>query len=81
MRNVESGNSRSRPTLRNSSDSCPETSARPPATTALSDPRNPGQSDATKHPLHIASFGEDPQGELFILAFDGRIHKLVAPGR
>ena len=37
--------------------------------------------DATQHPLHIASFGEDPPGELFILAFDGQIHKLVAPGR
>jgi glucose/arabinose dehydrogenase len=27
--------------------------------------------------LNIASFGEDPQGELYILAFDGRIHKFV----
>jgi glucose/arabinose dehydrogenase len=27
--------------------------------------------------LNIASFGEDPQGELYILAFDGRIHDLV----
>jgi quinoprotein glucose dehydrogenase len=27
--------------------------------------------------LNIASFGEDQNGELFILAFDGRIHKLV----
>ncbi len=27
--------------------------------------------------LNIASFGEDPQGELYILAFDGRIHELV----
>jgi len=33
--------------------------------------------DATQHPLHVASFGEDPQGELLILAFDGQIHKLV----
>ena len=30
--------------------------------------------------LNIASFGEDPQGELYILAFDGRIHELVKPG-
>ncbi len=37
--------------------------------------------DSTKHPLHIASFGEDPQGELFILAFDSQIHKLVTAGR
>jgi glucose/arabinose dehydrogenase len=29
--------------------------------------------------LNIASFGEDAQGELHILAFDGRIHELV-PG-
>jgi glucose/arabinose dehydrogenase len=27
--------------------------------------------------LAIASFGEDAQGELYILAFDGRIHKFV----
>jgi glucose/arabinose dehydrogenase len=27
--------------------------------------------------LNIASFGEDPQGELYILAFDSRIHELV----
>ena len=27
--------------------------------------------------LNIASFGEDAQGELYILAFDGRIHELV----
>jgi hypothetical protein len=27
--------------------------------------------------LNIASFGEDSAGELFILAFDGRIHELV----
>lgn len=27
--------------------------------------------------LNIASFAEDPQGELLILAFDGRLHKLV----
>ncbi len=29
--------------------------------------------------LNIASFGEDAQGEMYILAFDGRIHELVAP--
>jgi glucose/arabinose dehydrogenase len=28
--------------------------------------------------LNIASFGEDEEGELFILAFDGRIHELVS---
>jgi hypothetical protein len=28
--------------------------------------------------LNVAAFGEDPQGELYILAFDGRIHRLVA---
>ena len=27
--------------------------------------------------LNIASFGEDAQGELYILAFDGRIHEMV----
>jgi quinoprotein glucose dehydrogenase len=27
--------------------------------------------------LNIAGFGEDPQGELYILAFDGRIYQLV----
>jgi glucose/arabinose dehydrogenase len=27
--------------------------------------------------LNIAAFGEDPAGELYILAFDGRIHQLV----
>ncbi|MBV8488562.1 MAG: PQQ-dependent sugar dehydrogenase [Planctomycetaceae bacterium] len=37
--------------------------------------------DARKNPLHIASFGEDPHGELFILAFDGQIYTLVPPGR
>jgi glucose/arabinose dehydrogenase len=30
--------------------------------------------------LSIASFGEDAQGELYILAFDGRIHELVPRG-
>ncbi len=34
--------------------------------------------DLKKGPkLNIASFGEDLQGELYILAFDGRIHELV----
>ena len=34
--------------------------------------------DVKKGPkLNIASFGEDSQGELYILAFDGRIHELV----
>ena len=34
--------------------------------------------DMRKNPkLNIASFGEDAQGELYILAFDGRIHELV----
>ncbi len=34
--------------------------------------------DLKRNPkLNIAAFGEDPEGELFILAFDGRIHKLV----
>ena len=34
--------------------------------------------DMGKNPkLNIASFGEGPQGELYILAFDGRIHELV----
>ena len=28
--------------------------------------------------LNIASFGEDAQGELYILAFDGRIHEFVS---
>jgi glucose/arabinose dehydrogenase len=30
--------------------------------------------------LNIASFGEDPEGELYILAFDGHIHELVPRG-
>ena len=33
--------------------------------------------DPSRGKLGIASFGEDRKGELFILAFDGRIHKLV----
>jgi glucose/arabinose dehydrogenase len=38
--------------------------------------------DVTKGPkLNIASFAEDPQGELLILAFDGRIHTLVPRDR
>jgi glucose/arabinose dehydrogenase len=31
--------------------------------------------------LNIASFGEDAQGELYILAFDGQIHELVPRSR
>ena len=31
-------------------------------------------------PLNIAAFGEDQKGEVFILAFDGRIHKFVPAG-
>ncbi len=31
-----------------------------------------------KTKLNIASFGEDAHGELYILAFDGRIHELVS---
>ena len=31
--------------------------------------------------LNIASFGEDAQGELYILAFDGRIHELAPLGK
>jgi len=34
--------------------------------------------DLRRNPkLNIASFGEDSLGELYILAFDGRIHELV----
>jgi glucose/arabinose dehydrogenase len=34
--------------------------------------------DLSQNPrLNIASFGEDPAGELYILAFDGQIHELV----
>ena len=34
--------------------------------------------DLKKNPkLNIAAFGEDAEGELYILAFDGRIHKFV----
>jgi glucose/arabinose dehydrogenase len=37
--------------------------------------------DVRRNPrLAIASFGEDPAGELYILAFDGRIHRLVPAG-
>ena len=32
---------------------------------------------AEKRKLNIAGFGEDAAGELYILAFDGKIHKLV----
>jgi Glucose / Sorbosone dehydrogenase len=36
--------------------------------------------DMRRNPkLNIASFGEDSQGELYILAFDGRIYELVVP--
>jgi hypothetical protein len=28
--------------------------------------------------LNVASFGEDSKGELYILAFDGRIFRLAA---
>lgn len=31
----------------------------------------------TEKKLNIAAFGEDPQGELYVLAFDGRIYRLV----
>ena len=34
----------------------------------------------TSKPLNIAAFGEDPKGDLFILAFDGQIHRLVPAG-
>ena len=30
-------------------------------------------------PLNIAGFGEDTRGELYILAFDGKIHRLARP--
>ncbi len=30
--------------------------------------------------LNIAGFGEDPKGDLFILAFDGQLHRLVPAG-
>ena len=33
---------------------------------------------AEKRKLNIAGFGQDADGELFILAFDGKVHKLVA---
>ena len=29
--------------------------------------------------LNIAAFGEDSEGELYILAFDGRIHRFARP--
>jgi glucose/arabinose dehydrogenase len=34
-------------------------------------------TDVSKSKLAIAGFGEDATGDLFILAFDGRIHRLV----
>jgi hypothetical protein len=38
--------------------------------------------DLSRNPkLNIAPFGEDPVGELYILAFDGRIHELVPRAR
>jgi glucose/arabinose dehydrogenase len=37
-------------------------------------------TDVNKSKLAIAAFGEDQKGELFILAFDGKIHKLVPAG-
>jgi len=35
---------------------------------------------AKSKPLNIAAFGEDSKGDLFILAFDGRVHRLVPAG-
>ncbi len=35
---------------------------------------------AKSKPLNIAAFGEDAKGDLFILAFDGRIHRLIPAG-
>ena len=37
-------------------------------------------TDVAKSKLPIAAFGEDQTGDLFILAFDGRIHRLVPAG-
>ncbi len=38
--------------------------------------------DLRKSPkLNIASFAEDADGEIYILAFDGRIHEFFAPGK
>ncbi len=38
--------------------------------------------DVGSHPrLNIASFGEDSQGEVYILAFDGKIYELVPAGK
>ena len=39
--------------------------------------RRADRSESEGSQLHIASFGEDRRGELFILAFDGRIHRLA----
>ena len=71
---------------------CPNWSAS--TSTATSTPAGSGASaSATARPspapswstcktnpkLTIAAFGEDPEGELYILAFDGRIHRLTRP--
>ena len=37
-------------------------------------------TDVNKSKLAIAGFGEDASGDLFILAFDGKIHRLVPAG-
>jgi glucose/arabinose dehydrogenase len=37
-------------------------------------------TDVNKSKLAIAAFGEDQTGDMFILAFDGRIHRLVPAG-
>jgi glucose/arabinose dehydrogenase len=37
-------------------------------------------TDVDKSKLPIAAFGEDAGGDLFILAFDGKIHRLVPAG-
>ena len=37
-------------------------------------------TDVNKSKLAIAAFGEDPAGDMFILAFDGRLHRLVPAG-
>jgi glucose/arabinose dehydrogenase len=37
-------------------------------------------TDVNKSKLPIAAFGEDREGDMFILAFDGRLHRLVPAG-